>query len=80
MIYGNAGLEVMPWELLIKKFRSELGSHTFARIDGYFDYFVKYLEREADSFLDWTESLAAAAYFSARDANTQSDGADRAAR
>jgi len=52
MIYGNADLEGMPWELLIKNFRSTLGSSSFPTIEEYFNRFVKYLEDDRDCFPD----------------------------
>jgi hypothetical protein len=52
MIYGDADLEGMPWELLIKNFRSTLGSSSFPTIKEYFNRFVKYLEDDRDCFPD----------------------------
>jgi hypothetical protein len=42
----------MPWELLIKNFRSTLGSSSFPTIKEYFNRFVKYLEDDRDCFPD----------------------------
>jgi hypothetical protein len=49
MIYGNADLMGVPWELLIKSYRRHLGSRAFDRLDEYATDFMQYLAR-ADAF------------------------------
>lgn len=43
MIYGRADLIDVPWELIIKTFRENLGKKSFDFLNGYCDCFVNYI-------------------------------------
>ena len=49
MIYGNATLMGVPWELLIKMYRQQLGTRSFDTLEQYAEAFLRYLA-EADVF------------------------------
>lgn len=44
MIYGNANLMSMPWETIIKEFRSDLGNSAFPKISDYSEHLIKHIE------------------------------------
>jgi hypothetical protein len=44
MVYGNADFTDVPWETLVKTFRSELGKHTFSGLDEYVAAFITFLK------------------------------------
>jgi len=44
MIFGNALFMEIPWEVMIKTYRSKLGNHTFNTLEGYANNFVAFLE------------------------------------
>jgi hypothetical protein len=46
MIYGRADLAGVPWEILIKEYRKELGDRSFNRISQYADDFLRFLTRK----------------------------------
>jgi hypothetical protein len=43
MVYGNASLLGVPWEVIIKEYRRKLGRRSFSTIEGYGQDFLKYL-------------------------------------
>ncbi len=43
MIYGNANFTGVPWETIIKSYRSKLGDKTFKTLDEYVSHFIEYL-------------------------------------
>jgi hypothetical protein len=50
MIYANGSLMGVPWEVLVKTFRQELGAKEFDRLSDYGDAFISYLERQTALF------------------------------
>ena len=42
--YGAASILGVPWELLIKSYRTRLGTHRFDYLEQYRDDFLRYLE------------------------------------
>lgn len=50
MVYNNAALMSMPWETLIKEYRSQLGDRSFDRLEDYGDDFVRFVEQQAKTF------------------------------
>jgi len=50
MIYGNAELMAVPWDIAVKMYRRELGHRTFARLGGYAQDFFSFLEKHRSSF------------------------------
>lgn len=50
MVYNNAALMSMPWETLIKEYRSQLGDREFDRLEDYGEDFVQFVERQAETF------------------------------
>ena len=46
MIYGNAEFMGVPWETILKRYRSQLGSNAFDSIDDYCDHFLAFLQRD----------------------------------
>lgn len=46
MVYGNASLMHVPWEIVIKEYRKHLGDKTFSRLEEYADDFVKFIETQ----------------------------------
>jgi len=50
MIYGNANLMEVPWEILIKSYRRNLASKTFNYLNDYAEDFIKYLENHPSAF------------------------------
>lgn len=44
MIFGNAALSNVPWEIVIKEYRRSLAATTFATLDEYAKNFVKFIE------------------------------------
>lgn len=47
MIYGNADLGYVPWEVIIKSYREKLGNRTFNKLTEYGEDFVKYVSEIA---------------------------------
>jgi len=45
MIYGNAVIADIPWETVIKEYRSHLGTETFPALKGYANDFLRFLSR-----------------------------------
>lgn len=50
MVYGNADLNNVPWETIIKTFRKELADSRFDSLKEYSDEFIAFLSRRADQF------------------------------
>lgn len=50
MVYSNADLMGVPWELIIKLYRDRLGRKSFATLAEYQADFVKFLERHSTLF------------------------------
>ncbi|WP_416058448.1 hypothetical protein [Stenotrophomonas maltophilia] len=57
MVYGNAALSRVPWEIVIKEYRKTLGDQTFAKLDDYATDFVKYIESSKHFFDDAGETV-----------------------
>lgn len=50
MIYGSADLMDVPWETVVKMYRSRLGDRSYARLKGYAEDFLRYLEKSPRLF------------------------------
>lgn len=50
MVYGNAGLLQVPWETIIKIYRSELKSKSFAKLEDYAADFIAFLPKQMRFF------------------------------
>lgn len=50
MIYGNASIDNVPWEVVIKLFREELKGKVKDSLDDYKKSFVKFIEKKHDLF------------------------------
>ena len=51
MVYGNANLNSVPWESLIKLYRTALGTKCFGTIEEYAKDFFRFLEKDAAKIL-----------------------------
>lgn len=51
MVYGNAELMDVPWELLIKAYRKRIGGKTYGTVEEHADNFLSYLDNTRDCFL-----------------------------
>jgi hypothetical protein len=47
MFYGNSELNSIPWEILVKSFRSKLARDSRPRIEDYFESFLQYLRDDS---------------------------------
>ena len=45
MVYGNANFVGIPWEIIVKEFRSELSDTRFDRVVQYAEFFFRFLRR-----------------------------------
>ena len=50
MIYGNANFMDVPWESIIKIYRSKLGKKTFSTLKEYADNFISFLSENVTLF------------------------------
>lgn len=50
MTFGNADFAGVPWELVVKKFRMELGPRSFKHVSGYGDELLSYLRDDTKLF------------------------------
>ena len=50
MIYGAASFMEVPWEVIIKRYRSELGRHEFRAVAEYVKHFQNFLESDSTLF------------------------------
>jgi len=50
MIYGAANFMIVPWEIIIKTYREQLGSKTFSTLKEYENDFINFLEKEKSLF------------------------------
>ena len=50
MVYGNAGLIGVPWEILIKLYRTQLKNTRMEKLEDYSDDFMKYIAGRKDLF------------------------------
>lgn len=50
MIFDSADLLRVPWEIIIKSFRHQLGHKSFNTVSGYADEFMQYLNGNVDLF------------------------------
>ncbi|MBP2311867.1 hypothetical protein [Azospirillum soli] len=50
MTYGNADLQRVPWELVIKHYRQSLGKTSFDNLEGYGEHLFNYIEADQDIF------------------------------
>ena len=62
MIYGNAGLQGVPWEPVIKTFREHLGKKRLGTLDEYSKHFFKYIAQHdaffpAEARTDWLRTM-----------------------
>ena len=55
MVYGNAGLIGVPWETLIKLYRTQLKNTQMDKLEDYSDDFMKYITGRQDLFPDALE-------------------------
>ena len=51
MVYGSADLIGIPWETVIKMFRSELNTTNFDRLVQFAEHFIRFLEGNQLYFL-----------------------------
>jgi hypothetical protein len=58
MIFGGAQLTGVPWETLIKVYRSQLGSKGFSKLSDYCDDFIRFLTENLNFFRDADQSLS----------------------
>jgi len=73
MIYGNAGLIGVPWETLVKLYRTQLKNTQMETLEDYSDDFLKYITDRKDLFPDalekqWVSSNLFRYYTSLREA------------
>ena len=50
MIYGNATLMQVPWEVIIKEYRESLGNRSFDHLKDYTSHFLRFIEANRDLF------------------------------
>jgi len=62
MIYGSASLIGTPWETLIKRYRSTLGTQSFGTLDEYASAFIDFLRTDKLLFHPDLEEAAIAAH------------------
>ena len=55
MVYGNASIMGVPWETVIKAYRSQLQQKAFASIDKYAEDFISFLTEEKQFFSELEE-------------------------
>ena len=55
MVYGNASIMGVPWETVIKAYRSQLKQKAFASIDKYAEDFISFLTEEKRFFSELEE-------------------------
>jgi len=72
MVYGNAQLMDVPWELLVKSYRKRLGSNSFPHLDDYARDFIRFLEESHAFFpeelqVDYLLAIADAGFSSVLD-------------
>lgn len=58
MVYGNATLSHVPWEVVIKEYRKSLKSKTFERLDQYASNFIEFIKKNKILFDADTEKHA----------------------
>jgi hypothetical protein len=58
MIYGNSQLMEVPWELLIKSYRTHIGRKSFRRLEDYAHDFVRYLSESRTFFPSDAQEVA----------------------
>lgn len=46
MVYGNAYFMNIPWETVLKVYRNDLGSQSFAKLKDYSNHFLEYIKSE----------------------------------
>lgn len=56
MVYNNSSLMTLPWETLIKEFRTELGTTEYDHLEQYGDAFIKFVESKAKEHLKGAQS------------------------
>lgn len=56
MVYGNAEFMQLPWEIIIKRYRNQLGSRRFDRLEEYAQAFLRHLNEETPSISPGSES------------------------
>lgn len=59
MVFGNAELMGVPWETIIKHYRSELGGNELPTVEHYVNHFVSFLSAPNPLFPDAVQSLFA---------------------
>lgn len=50
MIYGNSSLLEVPWEIIIKTCRLDIGANGFPTLEEYGDYFINYIKENQNFF------------------------------
>lgn len=58
MISGSAGINAVPWEIVIKSYRRHLGSKRFPRLCDYADDLVEYMKGDANLFPEQQQAEA----------------------
>ncbi len=58
MVYGNAQLTGVPWETLIKVYRSKLGNSVFPKLIDYCNNFINFLIENKQFFLEKDEKTS----------------------
>lgn len=56
MVYGNATLSRVPWEVVIKEYRKSLADQTFATVDAYASDFIRFIVESKHFFDDASET------------------------
>ena len=72
MVYGNAGLLDVPWETIVKMYRSQLGAKTFGTLDAYAVDLLNFLTKNRHLFPkdlqdNWVSSNITRFYTNIRD-------------
>lgn len=64
MVYGSGDICTAPWELVIKAYRSELGSRSFSTLEEYSESFFNFLEDSENIITDGMRSAHLFQYLS----------------
>jgi hypothetical protein len=67
MVYGNAAFMGVPWETVVKIYRSQLGERCFSSLRLYAENFLSFLSREStisnDAFQEQYVAMSIMSYF-----------------
>ncbi len=50
MVYGSAGVDLVPWELVIKSYRHSLGKTRYSHLDDYADGLTRFIQADTRLF------------------------------